>query len=422
LLLSYAIGGVVVFFIMRALGELLAYRPVAGSFATYADEFVGSFAGFATGWSYWFMWVVTGMAELTAIGIYVHYWLPEVPQWATALGALAILYGANRLAVRVFGELEFWFALIKIATIVALIVAGVTIIVFDVGDLGATASFANLWSHGGLLPFGILGVLLTLQIVMFAYTGVELVGVTAGETENPAAVLPRATNSVIYRILIFYVGALIVILSLVPWNQLSPTVSPFVLVFSKIGVPGASDIMNAIVITAAASSCNSGLYSTGRMLYALALKTQAPARFGVLNRAHVPATAVNVSAGVMLIGVVLNYLVPEDVFTWVTSIALVGTLWTWVMIMLAHRNYRICVKQGRASAVSYRMPGAPIVNWAVIAFLIAVGALLWLTPGTRVALYVAPAWFALLGIGYYMSTSRSGKHGQLTIGQADLEP
>lgn len=421
LLLSYAIGGVVVFFIMRALGELLAYRPVAGSFASYADEFVGSFAGFATGWSYWFMWVVTGMAELTAIGIYVHYWLPEVPQWATALGALAILYGANRLAVRVFGELEFWFALIKIVTIVALIVAGVTIIVFDVGDLGATASFANLWSHGGLLPFGILGVLLTLQIVMFAYTGVELVGVTAGETENPAAVLPRATNSVIYRILIFYVGALIVILSLVPWNQLSPTVSPFILVFSKIGVPGAADIMNAIVITAAASSCNSGLYCTGRMLYALALKTQAPARFGVLNRAHVPATAVNVSAGVMLIGVVLNYLVPEDVFTWVTSIALVGTLWTWVMIMLAHRNYRICVKQGRAGAVSYRMPGAPFANWAVIAFLIAVGALLWLTPGTRVALYVGPAWFALLGIGYHMRASRSGKHGQLTMGQADLE-
>lgn len=421
MLLSYAIGGVVVFFIMRALGELLAYRPVAGSFASYADEFVGSFAGFATGWSYWFMWVVTGMAELTAIGIYVHYWLPEVPQWATALGALAILYGANRLAVRVFGELEFWFALIKIVTIVALIVAGVTIIVFDVGDLGATASFANLWSHGGLLPFGILGVLLTLQIVMFAYTGVELVGVTAGETENPAAVLPRATNSVIYRILIFYVGALIVILSLVPWNQLSPTVSPFILVFSKIGVPGAADIMNAIVITAAASSCNSGLYCTGRMLYALALKTQAPARFGVLNRAHVPATAVNVSAGVMLIGVVLNYLVPEDVFTWVTSIALVGTLWTWVMIMLAHRNYRICVKQGRAGAVSYRMPGAPFANWAVIAFLIAVGALLWLTPGTRVALYVGPAWFALLGIGYHMRASRSGKHGQLTMGQADLE-
>jgi AAT family amino acid transporter/D-serine/D-alanine/glycine transporter len=180
-------------------------------------------------------------------------------------------------------------------------------------------------------------------------------------------------------------------------------------------------MMNAIVITAAASSCNSGLYSTGRMLYALALKTQAPARFGVLNRAHVPATAVNVSAGVMLIGVVLNYLVPEDVFTWVTSIALVGTLWTWVMIMLAHRNYRICVKQGRASAVSYRMPGAPIVNWAVIAFLIAVGALLWLTPGTRVALYVAPAWFALLGVGYYMSASRTGKHGPLTIGQVDIE-
>lgn len=402
LLFGYAIGGVVVFFIMRALGELLTYRPVAGSFASYADEFVGPFAGFATGWSYWFMWVVTGMAELTAIGIYVHYWLPDVPQWATALGALALLYGANTLTVRMFGELEFWFALIKIATIVAMMVAGLTIILFDVGDLGPTASFANLWSHGGLLPFGMWGVLLTLQIVMFAYTGVELIGVTAGETENPAAVLPRATNSVIYRILIFYVGALIVILSLVPWNQLSPTISPFVLVFSKIGVPGAAHIINAVVITAAASSCNSGLYCTGRMLYALSLRMQAPARFGVLNRAHVPSTAVNVSAAAMLIGVALNYLVPEDVFTWVTSIALVGALWTWVMIMLAHRNYRIRVGQGRAAAVSYRMPGAPMANWLVIVFLIAVGAMLWLTPATRVALYVAPAWFVLLAIAYFI--------------------
>lgn len=402
LLLSYAIGGVVVFFIMRALGELLTYRPVAGSFASYADEFIGPFAGFATGWSYWFMWVVTGMAELTAIGIYVHYWLPDVPQWATALAALAVLYGANMLAVRMFGEIEFWFALIKIATIVTLIVGGLAIIAFDVGDLGSSAGFANLWSHGGVLPFGILGVLLTLQIVMFAYTGVELVGVTAGETENPAAVLPRATNSVIYRILIFYVGALIVILALVPWNQLSPTVSPFVVVFSKIGVPGAADIINAVVITAAASSCNSGLYSTGRMLYALALKAQAPASFGVLNRAHVPATAVNVSAAVMLIGVALNYLVPEDVFAWVTSIALVGTLWTWIMIMLAHRNYRVRVRQERAVAVSYRMPGAPFANWLVIAFLVAVAGMLWLSQATRVALYVAPAWFLLLWMAYRM--------------------
>jgi amino acid transporter, AAT family len=410
LLLAYVAGGAVIFFIMRALGELLTYRPVAGSFASYADEFVSPFAGYLTGWSYWFMWVVTGMAELTAIGIYCHFWFPDIPQWLPALVALVLLYGSNLLVVRVFGELEFWFALIKILTIVALIVAGLAVIAFDIGDLGRTASFSNLWSQGGFLPFGILGVLLTLQIVMFAYSGVELIGVTAGEAENPTVMLPRATNSVIYRILIFYIGALIIVMALVPWNQLSPSMSPFVLVFDKVGVPGASHVINLVVITAAASSCNSGLYSTGRMLYTLALRRQAPRRFGELNSRKVPAAGIHVSAALMLIGVVLNYVVPEEVFTWVTSIALVGTLWTWVMIMLAHKNYRARVQRGQAAGVSYRMPGWPIANWLVIAFLLIVTAMLSLTPGTRVALYVAPLWFALLGFSY----RRLRKAGALT--------
>src|SRR2546429_474220 len=231
LLLAYAIGGVMVFLIMRALGELLTYRPVAGSFAVYADEFCGPFSGFATGWSYWFMWVVTAMAELTAIGIYVRYWFPNVPQWLPPLIALLALYGSDLLAVRVFGELEFWFALIKVVTIVALIIAGLAVIVLHAGNLGATASFTNLWAHGGFLPFGITGVLLTLQIVMFAYAGVELIGVTAGEAQDPAVALPRATNGIIARILIFYLGALLVIMAVVAWGQLRPRVRPFVFLF-----------------------------------------------------------------------------------------------------------------------------------------------------------------------------------------------
>ena len=176
LLLAYAAGGVAIFFIMRALGELLTYRPVAGSFATYAEEFCGPLAGFVTGWSYWFMWVVTVMAEITAIGIYVNFWLPQVPQWIPSLIALLVLYGTNLLAVRVFGELEFWFALIKVVTIVGLILAGLFVILFHVGALGPTAGFSNLWSHGGFLPAGFIAVLLALQIVMFAYEGVELIG------------------------------------------------------------------------------------------------------------------------------------------------------------------------------------------------------------------------------------------------------
>jgi AAT family amino acid transporter len=227
LVLAYAVGGLAVFFIMRALGELLMYRPVAGSFASYAEEFVGPWAGFTTGWSYWFMWVVTGMAEITAVAVYVHYWFPDIPQWLPALVTLGVLYSVNLIAVKVFGELEFWFALVKVVTIIAMLVIGLAVILFGVGPLGATASFSNLVNHGGLFPTGILGVVLVLQIVMFAYQGVELVGVTAGEAEDPERTLPHAVNSIVWRILIFYLGALIVIMSVLPWTEFHPGVSQY---------------------------------------------------------------------------------------------------------------------------------------------------------------------------------------------------
>ena len=400
LLLAYAVGGIAVFLIMRALGELLTYRPVAGSFAVYADEFCGPFAGFATGWSYWFMWVVTVMAEITGIGIYIRYWLPNFPQWLPGLIALVALYGANTLAVRIFGELEFWFALIKVATIVALIVGGLIIIFFHVGDLGATASFSNLWTHQGFLPFGILGVLLTLQMVTFAYQGVELIGVTAGEAENPHVVLPKATNGITFRILIFYIGALVMLMSLVPWTDLDPDTSPFVLVFQKMHIPGAADIITLVVITAATSSCNSGIFSTGRMLYSLARRGHAPRTLAKLSSHQVPARGITVSAAVMLVGVGLNYVVPEKAFIWITSISTIGTLWTWGIIMVSHLGYRRAVAAGRAKASSFRMPAAPVANWLVLAFLLGVTAMLWKDDDTRVALYVAPVWFGLLAIGY----------------------
>jgi AAT family amino acid transporter/D-serine/D-alanine/glycine transporter len=242
-----------------------------------------------------------------------------------------------------------------------------------------------------------------MQIVMFAYEGVELIGVTAGEAENPSVVLPRATNGIIVRILIFYIGAVLIIMSLVPWDELSPNVSPFVFVFEKIGVPAAAGLINVVVITAATSSCNSGIFSTGRMLWSLAQRGQGPRVFASLNRERVPAAAIHATAVLLLIGVALNYVVPEEVFTWVTSVALVGTFWTWGIILVSHRNYRRAVAAGRAEPAPFRMPGAPFANWAVLAFIVAVSCMLALDAGTRVALYVAPVWFALLGIGYSLT-------------------
>jgi len=407
LLLTYAFAGLAVFFIMRALGELLIHRPVAGSFATYAEEYVSPWAGFVTGWTYWFTWVVTGMAELTAVGIYFYYWFPEIPQWIPALVTLVVLYGANLIAVKLFGEVEFWFALVKVVTIVAMLVIGLVVIVFGLGDLGKTASFSNLWSHGGFAPMGMVGVVLTLQIASFAYTGVELIGVTAGEAQNPEKVLPQAINSVTYRILVFYIGALVVIMSLVPWNELNPNMSPFVTVFEKIGIAAGAGIINFVVITAAASSANSGIFSTGRMLYTLAQFKQAPAVFGKVSKSHVPAAAITLSAAFMLVGVALNYLVPEEVFTYITSVATVGAVWTWGIIVWAHLKYRQAVKRGEAAPVSFRMPGAPYANWFVLTFLLLVIVFLALDAGTRVALYVTPVWFALLTVGYLISRSRA---------------
>jgi AAT family amino acid transporter len=407
LVVSYAIGGLVLFLIMRALGELLLYRPVSGSFATYAAEFVGPWAGFMTGWSYWFMWVTIGMAEITAVGVYVHYWFPGIPQWIPALITLGLLYSANLTTVKLFGEIEFWFALIKVVTIVAMIIIGLTIILFKFGDLGKTATFSNLWTEGGFLPFGGLGVLLSLQMVMFAYQGLELIGVSAGETENPETVLPHAINSVVSWMLVLYTGALLIIMSLVPWNQLSPDTSPFVLVFEKIGIPAGAGLINFVVITAAASSCNSGIFSTGRMLYSLAKVRHAPRAFGNVSRRNVPAAGIAASAAIMLIGVALNYIVPEQVFVYVTSVSLVGALWTWALIVIAHLGYRKAVAIGKTRPVAYRMPGSPYTNWFVVAFLVLVAMLLSLDKGTRVALYIAPVWFALLGIGYQVAKPRA---------------
>jgi AAT family amino acid transporter len=409
LLVSYAIGGLVMFLIMRALGELLLYRPVSGSFATYAAEFVGPWAGFMTGWSYWFMWVTISMAEITAVGVYVHYWFTGIPQWIPALITLGLLYSANLITVKLFGEIEFWFALIKVVTIVAMIIIGLTIILFKFGDLGKTASFSNLWTKGGFLPFGGLGVLLSLQMVMFAYQGLELIGVSAGETENPETVLPHAINSVVSWMLVLYTGALLIIMSLVPWNQLSPDTSPFVLVFEKIGIPAGAGIINFVVITAAASSCNSGIFSTGRMLYSLAKVRHAPRAFGKVSSRNVPAAGIAASAAIMLIGVALNYIVPERVFVYVTSVSLVGALWTWALIVIAHLGYRKAVAIGETRPVAYRMPGSPYTNWFVVAFLVLVAMLLSLDEGTRVALYVAPVWFAILGIGYQIAKRVAAK-------------
>jgi AAT family amino acid transporter len=407
LIFMYALAGVIIFFIMRALGELLLYRPVSGSFAEYSREFLGPFFGYFTAWTYWLMWVVTGMAELTAAAIYVNYWFPAVSQWVTALAFLVILFVANLISVKLFGEIEFWFSMVKVTALIGMIVIGLGVLTFGFSSAGDTASVANLWQFDGFFPKGIGSSLMTLQGVMFAYLAVELVGVTAGESENPEKTLPKAINTLPWRIALFYVGALTVILCVVKWTEFAPGVSPFVEAFAKIGIPAGAGIVNFVVLTAALSSCNSGMYSTGRMLRTLADNGEAPRVFGRLSASKTPALGITISVAFMGIGVVLNYIVPEKAFGYVTSVATAAGIWTWLMILISHVLYRRAVDAGRLPASSFPAPGGAKFSYVAIAFLLFVTGLIAYDPDSRVCLYVMVGWTLALGGGWFALKSRN---------------
>lgn len=401
ILLAYALGGLAIFFIMRALGEMAVHNPVAGSFSRYARNYMGPLFGYLTGWNYWFLWVITCMAEITAVAVYMGFWFPDVPRWIWALAALVIMSAVNLIAVKAYGELEFWFALIKIVAIIAMILLGVGMIAFGIGNGGIPTGISNLWENGGFFPNGFKGVFLSLQMVMFAYLGIEMIGVTAGEVQNPRKSLSRAIDSVFWRILIFYVGALFVIMSIYPWNEIGQKGSPFVMTFDQIGIPYAAGIINFVVLTAALSSCNSGIFSTGRMLFNLAQQREASPKFNRLSKRGVPATAIIVSALALLVGVVLNYMVPEKVFIWVTSIATFGAVWTWAVILISQLRFRKSLSETERSQLAYKMPWAPYSSYLSLAFLALVIVLMAFSPDTRIALVVGPLWFVFLIAVYY---------------------
>jgi amino acid transporter, AAT family len=400
-LFAYVIGGAAMFFIMRALGEMAIQKPVAGSFSRYARDYLGPLAGYLTGWNYWFIWVVTCMAEITAVGIYMEYWLPGVPRWIWALAALVIMTAVNFMAVKAYGELEFWFALIKLVTIVFMIVVGIGMIAFGLGNGGIATGIHNLWTHGGFFANGFSGVLMCLQMVMFAYLGIEMIGLTAGEAKDPEKSLSKAIDNVFWRILIFYVGALFVIMSIYPWTEIGLKGSPFVMTFERIGIPNAAGIINFVVLTAALSSCNSGIFSTGRMLFNLAQQGEAPAKYSKLSKGGVPGAAVLASAGALFIGVVLNYFVPAKVFTWVTSIATFGAVWTWAVILLSQIRYRKNLSQDEQKQLIYKMPWFPYSSYVTLAFLAGVVGLMVYFPDTRIAVIVGPLWYGILAVFYY---------------------
>ncbi|WP_077801228.1 amino acid permease [Streptomyces sp. JHA26] len=406
LILAYAIAGLVIFLIMRALGELLMYRPVSGSFSEYAREFIGPFAGFVTGWTYWLFWVVTGITEVTAAAAYMTYWW-DIPQWVSALVFTIVLYGANLISVKLFGELEFWFSMVKVTAIIGMILICVGVLTIGFSDAGETASVSHLWNDGGFFPNGVGSSLMTLQMVMFAFLAVELVGVTAGESKDPKTVLPRAINTVPWRIAVFYVGALIMILSVVPWTHFQPGVSPFVAAFEKMGLAAGAGIVNFVVLTAALSSCNSGMYSTGRMLRDLALNGQGPKLFTKLTRSGTPLVGTTFSAALMMVGVWINYQWPGKAFDYVVSFATISGMWAWIMILISQIRYRARSDRGELPRSDFRAPGAPLTSWFALAFIGMVIVLMGVDKDARISLYCAPLWGLLLLVSYLVLKRRN---------------
>ncbi|WP_277963645.1 D-serine/D-alanine/glycine transporter [Pseudomonas sp. RIT-To-2] len=411
----YMIIGFMLFFVMRAMGELLLSNLQYKSFIDFATDYLGPWAGFFTGWTYWFCWIVTGIADVIAVSSYAHFWFPDLPQWAPALACVGLLLSLNLITVKLFGEVEFWFAMIKLVAIALLVATGVYLVgTAAPSPDGHVPSLANLWNDGGLFPHGWMGFFAGFQISIFAFVGLELVGTTAAETKDPRHTLPRAINSIPVRIILFYVLALVTIMAVTPWREVVADKSPFVELFLLAGFPAAAACLNFVVLTSAASSANSGIFSTSRMLFGLALEGDAPRSFKRLSKRSVPSNGLLFSCLCLLFGVVVIYLVPNlmEAFTLVTTLSALLFMFVWSIILLSYLAYR---RQRPAlhAASEYRMPGGRAMCWVVLGFFVVILGLLTLKDDTRQALCAAPVWFVLLAVAYPLVRRR----GVAAVGQ-----
>ncbi|MEU2036505.1 amino acid permease [Nocardia amamiensis] len=374
LFLVYAICGVFVFFILRALGELVLHRPSSGSFVSYAREFYGEKLAFAVGWMYFFHWCMTGIVDITAIATYVHYWgaFEAIPQWLIALVSLAVVVAINLISVKWFGELEFWAALIKVVALVTFLIVGTVFLAGRFKVDGQVTGPSVITDNGGLFPSGLLPLVLVTTGVVFAYAAVELVGTAAGEAENPEKIMPRAINSVIARIALFYVGSLVLLGLLLPYTAFKNGESPFVTFFSKLGLDGAGSVMNLVVLTAAFSSLNAGLYSTGRILRSMSMNGSAPTIAARMSRGGVPYVGILATGAVALIGVGLNAVVPEQAFEIVLNMSALGTIFAWAAIVVCQLQLWRWSRTGRVERPSFRLIGTPYTSYATLVFLVAV--------------------------------------------------
>jgi L-asparagine permease len=415
LLISYAVVGVIAYFLMRALGELVLHRPTSGAFVSYMREFFGEKAAFVTGWLYWLNWGLTGIAELSAVGLYVQFWFPTMPTWATVLIALAVVLTINLLSARAFGEFEFWASILKVGAIVAFLVVGTVLVLgkMDVG--GHEAGFQNLYSNPGGFwptddPYMWYGPILVMSGVVFAYAAIEMVGVAAGEMEDSEREVPKAVNAVIFRIAIFYCGSILLLVSILPTTEYVAGTSPFVTVFERMGMTWMSAVIQGILIVAAMSSLNSGLYSTGRVLRSLGMSKQAPKFTLKMSSSGVPWAGIVMTSVVFIFGAVLNFLVP-DAFELALEAASIGVVFTWGTIFACQLRLRKLVNLGVIPKSKFQAPGHPWTSIIGLAFLalVIVGIAVsgwqaspyfWHKTGFIVVVFGIPVLVACLTIGW----------------------
>lgn len=400
----YIICGIFAFLVVRALGELVMYRPSSGAFVSYAREFMGERGAYTVGWLYFLNWSTTVIADITAVALYMHFWAAfvPIPQWLLALIALAIVFAMNIASVKLFGEMEYWFAIIKVGAIVIFGLIGIFLLVTQTPIDGHTPGFNLITENGGFFPNGIGPMFIIALGVVFAFGGTEMVGVAAGESENPRAAIPRAVNSIMWRIVLFYAGSVILFTLLLPWNAYSGKESPFVTVMNSIGIPFAGDIMNIVVLTAAMSSLNAGLYATGRTLRSMAVAGTAPAFAKRLNKAGAPYGGIMITAAIGVLGVGLNFIVPARAFDIVLNLAGIGIVGTWASIMLCHWLYVRRTKRTGESRPGYRLPWAPVTNVITLVFLVGIVILMALDTNVgQVTLLVFLGVVVLMVIGWF---------------------
>ncbi|MEB4801408.1 amino acid permease [Acinetobacter soli] len=398
-LLGYAIAGIIAFLIMRHLGEMVVEEPVSGSFSYFANKYWGPMAGFMSGWNYWVLYVLVSMAELSAIGTFVQFWLPELPTWITALFFFIAINAINLINVRFFGESEFLFSCIKIIAILSMIFFGLYLLIS--GDAGPRASVANLWQFGGFFPNGIQGFIMSLAIIMFAFGGLELIGITAAETKNPSKTIPKAVNQIVYRILIFYIGAIGVLLCLFPWNQLAQGGSPFVLIFQSLNSHGVANVLNFVVLVAAISVYNSCIYCNSRMLHGLAMQGNAPRVLQRVNRRGIPVYAAGVSASITALCVLINYLMPGKAFQFLMMLVVAALVVNWLMISWTHLKFRKAMQQ-RHHQTTFQSIMSPWSNYLTIAFIFGILIIMSITPDMRLAVMLVPIWLIVLAVVYQL--------------------